>query len=99
MTKKQKIELNLKRAALIILTLAILITGFIAINNKSKNKYYVTAEVEQINNKLYFYFYDNIFVWELSEDEEAPQKRRCLVLMDNNGTENFLEDDKIISFE
>ena len=66
---------------------------------QNKNRYYVEAYCEQINNELHFIFYGNEFIYILNKNESAPKDKFVMLLMDNNGTENYLEDDMIIKWE
>lgn len=77
---------------------AILFGSFKAFNQNKQNRYSIGAEWEQVENNLYFTAKDTIFVWELREDDRIPKGKAVLLIMDNNGTEDFFADDKIVCY-
>lgn len=83
--------------AIVLLMAAIIgVSKVVAVN---ENRYCVEACCEQNGGELLFTFRGNTFAWELGADDKIPKESTVLLVMDNNGTENFLEDDMIVKYE
>ena len=82
-----------------IVLLVTIIFGMGKVAAVNKNRYYVEAYCEQNGGKLLFTFHGNTFAWELGAGDKIPKKSIVLLVMDNNGTEGFLEDDTIVKYE
>ena len=93
--------MNRKIAAILIsiVILMQLIMVCVKVAETNKNRYYVDAYCEYENGELIFTFYDNDFIWTLGKGDKIPTDNFVLLVMDNNGTENFLQDDVIISYK
>lgn len=65
----------------------------------NKTRYYVEAYCELNNKELNFTFCGHNFVWELEKGDKIPSDEIVLLLMDNNGTENYINDDIIIKYK
>lgn len=90
-------------------TLAIILASFVVmlqlamlsvkIARANASRYWVEAYCEQENNELIFTFSNHSFVWELGANDKTPSNHYAVLLMDNNNTEGYLEDDIIISYK
>ena len=82
-----------------IVLLVAIIFGMGKVATVNKNRYWVEAYCEQENNELIFTFSNHSFVWELGANDKTPSNHYAVLLMDNNNTEGYLEDDIIISYK
>lgn len=84
---------------LIITALLVAVMSISKIAETNKTRYWVEAYCEYENGELVFTFCDNDFVWVLGEGDKIPKGHHVVLLVDNNGTEGFLQDDEIISYK
>ena len=90
----------MKKVMALVLIISIALCAAIGIHayNVNKTRYWTEAYCEQSNGELIFTFCGESFVWTLGAGDTIPKTNYVTILMDNNGTEGFLEDDIIISF-
>lgn len=86
-------------AVLMIVALVIIGISAVKIAQVNKTRYWVEAYCEQEGGELHFTFCGNDFIWTLSEGDKIPKGHHVVLLMENNGTEGFLQDDEIISYK
>ena len=86
-------------AVLMIAVLMIAGIGLAKVAKVNKTRYWVEAYCEYENGELVFTFCGNDFVWKLDEGDKIPKGHHVVLLMDNNGTEGFLQDDEVISYK
>jgi len=86
-------------AVLMIVVLSVAGIGLAKVAKVNKTRYWVEAYCEYENGELVFTFCDNDFVWVLGEGDKIPSGHHVVLLMENNGTEGFLQDDEIISYK
>ena len=86
-------------AALMIVVLLVAGIGLVKVAKVNKTRYWVEAYCEYENGELIFTFCGNNFVWTLGEGDRIPKGHHVVLLMENNGTEGFLQDDEIISYK
>ena len=86
-------------AVIAIVLLVAVIFGIGKVATVNKNRYYVEAYCEQDGGELLFTFHGNTFAWELGAGDRIPKESIVVLVMDNNGTEGFLEDDMIVKYQ
>jgi hypothetical protein len=86
-------------AVLMIVVLLVAGIGLAKVAKVNKMRYWVEAYCEYENGELVFTFCGEEFVWELGEGDKIPKGHHVVLLMENNGTEGFLQDDEIISYK
>lgn len=85
-----------------IVLLAIVIYGGVLMFYAAKtneNRYRVDAYCEQNGGELIFTYCGQDFVWSLAAGDRIPTDNHVILLVDNNGTKGFLEDDFIIDYD
>ena len=82
--------------AIVLLVAIIFSMGKIAAVNKTR--YWVEAYCEQNGDELVFTFCGQDFVWKLGAGDKIPNGHHVVLLMENNGTEGFLQDDTILNY-
>ena len=90
----------MKKFVAIVIAITVALCGVMAIHAAKVNKtrYYVEAYCEQNGGELVFTFCGQDFVWELGAGDKIPNGHHVVLLMENNGTEGFLQDDTILNY-
>jgi len=65
----------------------------------NENRYRVDAYCEQNGGELIFTYCGQNFIWSLAAGDRIPIDNHVVLLVDNNGTKGFLEDDFIIDYD
>lgn len=90
----------MKKFVAIVIAITVILCGVMITHTAKVNKtrYYAEAYCEQDGGELVFTFCGHDFVWELGAGDKIPNDNRVVLLMENNGTEGFLQDDTILNY-
>lgn len=94
-------KMNRRKVAVILAAILILIFGAACVRGaiENKNQYTVRAYCEYLGNGiLEFSFEGESFEYALEKGDRIPTENIVRVVMDNNGTCGFLEDDSVLKY-